>query len=394
MRVTAATLFVLVCLSLCSAQEVFPAANNCVTALCFIQNTTGLGNYQQANASFSIDGNGTAGGTLAAKVLNSATSYQVAGVNVMSTGPQAAADLFVGDGAGANDQPVVAQGNTFIGAFAGTINSTGQANTFVGTSAGALSREGMNNTFVGVSAGREELGNFNTMIGGGAGLITANGDGNTFLGFDAGRNTMEGSYDTYIGAGVAPSDESFTIRIGTAGGSETQTFIGGIFNSSVGGTGIPVYVTNSGQLGTTVSSLRFKEQVRDMGDASSGLLKLRPVTFFYKAEYDKGPRILQYGLIAEEVADVYPGLVAYDSEGKPYSVRYQYLTSMLLNEVQKQYRRAEEQNTILEKQRQQIAEQRQQIGQLKQQLQMQNASVQQRLSRLEDLLRLELAAAK
>ena len=77
-----------------------------------------------------------------------------------------------------------------------------------------------------------------------------------------------------------------------------------------------------------------------MGDSSSALMKLRPVTFLYKPEYDKGPRTLQYGLIAEEVAEVYPDLVAYDPEGKPYTVKYQYLTTMLLNEVQKQYHRA------------------------------------------------------
>jgi len=66
-------------------------------------------------------------------------------------------------------------------------------------------------------------------------------------------------------------------------------------------------------------------------------MKLRPVTFLYKPEYDKGPRSLQYGLIAAEVAEIYPDLVAYDPDGKPYTVKYQYLTTMLLNEVQKQY---------------------------------------------------------
>ena len=95
-------------------------------------------------------------------------------------------------------------------------------------------------------------------------------------------------------------------------------------------------VNNSGQLGVAGSSIRFKDEVRDMGEASSGLLRLRPVTFFYKQSEQSGPRQLQYGLIAEEVAEVYPELVEYSETGEPFTVRYHLLGSMLLNEVQKQ----------------------------------------------------------
>ena len=132
-------------------------------------------------------------------------------------------------------------------------------------------------------------------------------------------------------------------------------------------------------MGTLTSSRRFKEQIADMGDSSSALMKLRPVTFLYKPEYSNGERTLQYGLIAEEVAKVYPELVAYDNDRQPYSVRYQYLSTMLLNEVQKQYRRAETEA-------EQVAAQQQEIESLKQQLQLQNDAVQERLSRLEKLL--------
>ncbi|MGA3056015.1 MAG: tail fiber domain-containing protein [Candidatus Korobacteraceae bacterium] len=148
-----------------------------------------------------------------------------------------------------------------------------------------------------------------------------------------------------------------------------------------------MYINSFGQLGTSPSSLRFKEQVRDMGDSTNALMKLRPVTFLYKPEYDKGERTLQYGLIAEEVAKVYPDLVAYDNDGKPYTVRYQYLATMLLNEVQKQYHRTDAQAEL-------IKAQQQEIENLKQQLQVQNATLQQRLSRLEALARVEVAAAK
>ena len=116
-----------------------------------------------------------------------------------------------------------------------------------------------------------------------------------------------------------------------------------------------------------------------MGDSTSGLMKLRPVTFFYKPEYDKGPRTLQYGLIAEEVAEIYPDLVAYEPDGKPYTVKYQCLTTMLLNDMQKQYRRAETEVELNKKQEEQI-------DSLKAQLRLQNAAFQERLSRLESMV--------
>ena len=131
-----------------------------------------------------------------------------------------------------------------------------------------------------------------------------------------------------------------------ATGPQTATYVVGIYGVNAGG--IPVQINANGQLGAPTSSLRFKEQVHDMGDSTEALMKLRPVTFLYKPEYADGERTLQYGLIAEEVAKVYPELVAYDKDGQPYTVRYQYLNTMLLNEVQKQYRRAEAQDQRIE----------------------------------------------
>jgi hypothetical protein len=105
-----------------------------------------------------------------------------------------------------------------------------------------------------------------------------------------------------------------------------------------------------------------------MGDSTDALIKLRPVTFLYKPEYANGEPTVQYGLIAEEVAKVYPELVAYDKDGQPYSVRYQYLSAMLLNEVQRQYHRAEAETEINKTQEQRIEQ------------------LEKRLSRLEDVL--------
>jgi hypothetical protein len=122
----------------------------------------------------------------------------------------------------------------------------------------------------------------------------------------------------------------------------------GIWGTPVAVHGIAVYVDAFGQLGTAVSSRRAKEAIRDMGEASSGLLALRPVAFRYKEGVAEGPRPVEFGLIAEEVAELYPDLVAYDEEGKPYSVRYHLLSSMLLNELQKKQRRLGEQEELLE----------------------------------------------
>jgi hypothetical protein len=105
-----------------------------------------------------------------------------------------------------------------------------------------------------------------------------------------------------------------------------------------------------------------------MGNATEALMNLRPVTFYYKHEYYNGPRTLQYGLIAEEVAKVFPELVAYNPDGTPYTVRYQFLSSMLLNEVQKQYRRSQHEGEILLAQQEKIDQQQQEIGDLKERL--------------------------
>src|ERR1700677_2556567 len=94
---------------------------------------------------------------------------------------------------------------------------------------------------------------------------------------------------------------------------------------------------------TASSSRRFKEDIQDMGDTSSGLMRLRPVTFRYKQPYQDGSKPIDYGLVAEEVADVYPDLVAYSPSGEVQTVQYQKINAMLLNEVQKQHQQIQDQ---------------------------------------------------
>lgn len=259
--------------------------------------------------------------------------------------------------------------NTAVGASALVFNTTGIGNTTVGsisqyagggtgsynTSVGAQSlylKGGDNNVAVGAGAlyvntdGNENVGvgaeslstsraSRNVGIGYGALRNVSDGD-NIALGHLAGSNLTTGSYNIAIGnPGVA--GEAQTIRIGNTSvldpNRQMRAFVGGIYGATIS-SGATVLINSSGQIGTVVSSSRFKKDVADMGDASSRLLKLRPVTFRYKTDETQTQ---QYGLIAEEVAKIYPDLVVRNQGGEIDSVQYHELAPMLLNELQKQH---------------------------------------------------------
>jgi predicted ribosome quality control (RQC) complex YloA/Tae2 family protein len=129
-----------------------------------------------------------------------------------------------------------------------------------------------------------------------------------------------------------------------------------------------VVVDSNGQLGTVSSSQRFKEDIEDMGDTSDGLMDLRPVTFRYKQPYQDGSKPIDYGLIAEEVAKIYPNLAVKGADGKIETVQYQKLTPMLLNELQKQNKKIEEQEDMIELQKEQIAKQEARLAAIESQL--------------------------
>ncbi len=141
------------------------------------------------------------------------------------------------------------------------------------------------------------------------------------------------------------------MRIGT-NSSQTSTFIAGISGVPIGFAS-PVVVSSSGQLGVAPSSRRYKFDIASMGNATDDLMHLRPVTFRYLAHGENAP--LQYGLIAEEAAEVYPELVARDKDGQADAVMYQFLAPMLLNEVQKQHQTIEAQQRELDELRARIA---------------------------------------
>lgn len=269
--------------------------------------------------------------------------------------------------------------NAALGGSTLNANTTGSANSAFGASASNNNTTGGSNVAFGFDAlFGNTTGSSNTALGANA-LGNASGSGNIAVGASAGINIGSGSNNIDIG-NHAPGNESNTIRIGSS--TQTATFLAGVNGVTVS-SGSEVFVDSNGQLGTVTSSIRYKEDVGDMGDASGNLMKLRPVTFHYKAGVDDGSHLLQYGLVAEEVAKVYPALVQYDAKGQPQTVRYHWINAMLLNEVQKQHANAEAQQA-------RVGELLNQVEQQKSQLEQQEA----RIQRLEDLLTRQSAAPK
>ena len=251
--------------------------------------------------------------------------------------------------------------NSAFGKQALKYNSTGVTNAAFGNQALRHNTNASRNSAFGVAAlrnnttgarnsafGRDALisnvlGGNNAAFGERA-LYNATGSNNVAMGRDAGFNQTIGSNNIYL-ASAGAAAESGQIKIGTAG-THTDAFVAGITGNVVAGSA--VFVTASGELGVAASSARFKQNVHDMGAASDYLMRLRPVTFEYRAAVDGAADGRHYGLIAEEVAEVAPELVVYDEEGLPFSVRYHLLGPMLLNEVQKQQRVNDEQQRTIE----------------------------------------------
>jgi hypothetical protein len=223
-------------------------------------------------------------------------------------------------------------GNTAIGDDALFKNTTGDENTANGFFALWNNTTGLRNTAIGTKAlFGNTIGSFNIAVGRGAGTLLTTGDSNIDIG----------------NFGVA--GESTTIRIGA---TQTKTFIAGIRGVTTGiANAIPVLVDTAGQLGTMSSSKRFKNAIKPMDGASEAVLALKPVSFHYKSDNTNTP---QFGLIAEEVAAVNPDLVVRDENGEIYSVRYDAVNAMLLNEFLKEHRKNEEQEATIARQQKQI----------------------------------------
>jgi hypothetical protein len=256
------------------------------------------------------------------------------------------ADKNTATGAGALFSDTTGDSNTANGAFA-LFNNNASGNTANGFEALFRNLNGYDNVAVGGEAlSSNTHGVQNTAVGQGALSANTTGINNTALGNIAGSHLTTGNNNIDIGSGAeGVAGESNTIRIGTS--DITTTVIHGISGATIpsGGT---VLVAANGQLGTMVSSKRFKQEIKPMDKASETLFSLKPVTFRYKKEFDP-TGTSQFGLVAEEVEKVNPDLVVRDEEGKPYSVRYEQVNAMLLNEFLKEHQKVQELEKQVEK---------------------------------------------
>jgi Chaperone of endosialidase len=235
--------------------------------------------------------------------------------------------------------------NTAIGEEALVENTTGEANTATGAAALRFNTTGGNNTAMGLTALSSNTTGFqNTAVGGSSGNGITEGHGNTAIGFGAGASQTTGSNNVYIG----------TVGVFGIPGENNTCYIGSIFGQT-SPSGVPVVINSNNKLGTATSSKRFKEDIKPMDKASEALFSLKPVAFRYKKEIDL-QGIPQFGLVAEDVEKVNPDLVVRDKDGKPYTVRYDAVNAMLLNEFLKEHRKVEEQNGKIQRQEATITE--------------------------------------
>jgi len=298
----------------------------------YVMSASGTGWSNTATGGFALNANGsgnenTASGFLSLSCSHNANYNTASGAYALSGGSFDFSQIFP------------------ICSYTGT---GGSANTADGFQALNANTSGEYGTASGYQALHSNTtGNQNTAFGAGALSSNITGGNNIALGFYAGANIVEGYRNIDIGNSGVASDAGI-IRIGTST-EQSAAYIAGIAGSKV--TGSAVYVTSTGQLGVLASSERYKTGIAPMGPSTDKLRQLRPVTFRLKSDPDS---TIQYGLIAEEVAKVYPELVVRDEKGKIQGVRYEELAPMLLNEAQQQ---------------------RQEIGQLKRQLRQLQAAL-------------------
>ena len=291
-------------------------SNTAVGTAALLLNTTGTENTANGTAALEFNdtaSNNTANGAFALFSHVSGNGNTANGWHALFSDTSGQVNTAIGAGALASDD------NGFNGSF----------NTAVGASA-LFSNNGGDNTAVGAGALQGNTsGNENLAIGVSALVTNQTGNRNIGLGSFAGSGLMTGSDNIYIG-----------YNLGAAAGESNACYIKSIFGQT-NDLGSAVFIDANNKLGTLTSSKRFKEDIQPMDKASDALFALKPVTFHYKKEIDPASKS-QFGLVAEEVEKVNPDLVVRDKEGKPYSVRYDQVNAMLLNEFLKEHRKVEE----------------------------------------------------
>jgi hypothetical protein len=338
-------------------------------------------------------GQNTAEGTDALKSLTSGYQNTAVGFLALFSNTTGAVNTAAGAFALANNS--TGGGNTAIGTSALQNNTTGSSNIAIGASALFSNTSGGQNTATGASAlGNNTTGTQNTANGvaalqnnttgfnntaeGSEALMNSTGSNNIALGYRAGINLISGSNNIDISA-QGKADESNKIRIGIQGRHD-GAFIAGISGVAVNGS--PVVVNASGKLGVAVSSARYKEGIKPMDKASEAILALQPVTFCYKQELDP-EGTPQFGLVAEQVEKINPDLVARDQNGQVYTVRYEAVNAMLLNEFLKEHHKVQEQKAAISKLKSTVAQQQKGMEVLAATLKEQAARIQKVSAQLE-----------
>jgi hypothetical protein len=315
-------------------------ANTGVGSNVLTSNTTGGGNTGAGFYALSLNttgGGNTAFGANALQNNTTGNSNTATGVGTLYQNTTGYANTAMGLGALENNTTGFA--NTSVGVNSMFFNVTGSYNTAVGDQALDSNSSGIGNVAFGISAlCFNSSGSQNTAVGSNALQKNSKGSGNIAIGHLAGSNCT--ASDNIMIGNVGVRHDSGVIRIGSLG-VQTNSFLAGVSGVTIAA-GVPVVIDNKGHLGTSTSSARYKEEMCPMRDASAAILSLNPVTFRYKKELDP-EGIPQFGLVAEEVAKVDPDLVARDEGGRPYTVRYEAVNAMLLNEFLKAHGKMEAQ---------------------------------------------------
>ena len=247
--------------------------------------------------------------------------------------------------------------NTAVGDSALYYNTVGDLNTAVGDLAMYYNTIGQSNTAVGDGALLRNIeGGYNTALGSSALNFNTTGYNNTAVGDGALYGNTTSSGNTALGrrAGIDVTMADNVICIGAPGANVSDScYIGNVWQQPGGSQA--VYVNALGKLGVQVSSRRFKDEIKAMEETSEVIYRLKPVSFRYKPEIEP-TRPPGFGLIAEDVEKINPDLVVRDKEGKPYSVRYDAVNAMLLNEFLKEHRKVQAQQRKIHEQEATVAE--------------------------------------